>query len=234
MSATSFSLHYAALYERKFLKYLYSEELKFFLSVIAIFLALTIICFATFSMLDWDTLRKSIFQTISIVTTSGFTIDDYSLWPGYIPFLLLVGAFIGACSGSVGGGLKSWRALIILDQARQEIIKTIHPNAVVTSRIGKKVVDASISEKVWGFFAVYVITFIVLLVLVLMSGLDFESSFSAVGATLNNLGPGLGEVSSNYEALSGFTKVVLSLAMILGRLEIFTLLVLLTPAFWKR
>ena len=114
----------------------------------------------------------------------GFTIDDYSLWPGYIPFLLLVGAFIGACSGSVGGGLKSWRVLIILDQARQEIIKTIHPNAVVTSRIGKKVVDASISEKVWGFFAVYVITFIVLLVLVLMSGLDFESSFSAVGATL--------------------------------------------------
>ena len=234
MSATSFSLHYAALYERKFLKYLYSEELKFFLSVIAIFLTLTIICFATFSMLDWDTLRKSIFQTISIVTTSGFTIDDYSLWPGYIPFLLLVGAFIGACSGSVGGGLKSWRVLIILDQARQEIIKTIHPNAVVTSRIGKKVVDASISEKVWGFFAVYVITFIVLLVLVLMSGLDFESSFSAVGATLNNLGPGLGEVSSNYESLSSFTKIVLSLAMILGRLEIFTLLVLLTPAFWKR
>jgi len=104
----------------------------------------------------------------------------------------------------------------------------------VTSRIGKKVVDASISEKVWGFFAVYVITFIVLLVLVQMSGLDFESSFSAVGATLNNLGPGLGEVSSNYESLSSFTKIVLSLAMILGRLEIFTLLVLLTPAFWKR
>jgi trk system potassium uptake protein TrkH len=234
MSATSFSLHYAALYERKFLKYLYSEELKFFLSVIAIFLTLTIICFATFSMLDWDTLRKSIFQTISIITTSGFTVDDYSLWPGYIPFLLLVGAFIGACSGSVGGGLKSWRVLMILDQARQEIIKTIHPNAVVTSRIGKKVVDASISEKVWGFFAVYVITFIVLLVLVLMSGLDFESSFSAVGATLNNLGPGLGEVASNYESLSSFAKIVLSLAMILGRLEIFTLLVLLTPAFWKR
>ena len=218
---------------REISKYLYSEELKFFLSVIAIFLTLTIICFATFSMLDWDTLRKSIFQTISIVTTSGFTIDDYSLWPGYIPFLLLVGAFIGACSGSVGGGLKSWRVLIILDQARQEIIKTIHPNAVVTSRIGKKVVDASISEKVWGFFAVYVITFIVLLVLVLMSGLDFESSFSAVGATLNNLGPDWAKFHQTMN-LSSFTKIVLSLAMILGRLEIFTLLVLLTPAFWKR
>ena len=94
MSATSFSLHYAALYERKFLKYLYSEELKFFLSIIAIFLTLTIVCFATFSMLDWDTLRKSIFQTISIITTSGFTIDDYSLWPGIFLSCFLLGPLL--------------------------------------------------------------------------------------------------------------------------------------------
>ena len=97
--------------------------------------------------------------------------------PGFVPFLLLVGAFIGACSGSVGGGLKAWRVLIIINQAKKEITKIIHPSAVVTTKIGKKVIDASISEKVWGFFTVYVITFIMLLMLVLSSGLDFESAF---------------------------------------------------------
>ena len=234
LSATSFSLHYYSIFHGKRLKHFYDPELRFFFLVILGIIIIISFYYLIINNLDLSSLRYIIFQTISIVTTSGFVTGEYSLMPGFVPFLLLVGAFIGACSGSVGGGLKAWRVLIIINQAKKEITKIIHPSAVVTTKIGKKVIDASISEKVWGFFTVYVITFIMLLILVLSSGLDFESAFSAVGATLNNLGPGLGAVSENYGSLSMMTKITLCFAMILGRLEIFTLLVVLTPAFWRR
>ena len=234
LSATSFSLHYYSIFHGKRLKHFYDPELRFFFLIILGIIIIISIYYLIINNLDLSSLRYIIFQTISIVTTSGFVTGEYSLMPGFVPFLLLVGAFIGACSGSVGGGLKAWRVLIIINQAKKEITKIIHPSAVVTTKIGKKVIDASISEKVWGFFTIYVITFIMLLMLVLSSGLDFESAFSAVGATLNNLGPGLGAVSENYGSLSTMTKITLCFAMILGRLEIFTLLVVLTPAFWRR
>ena len=234
LSATSFSLHYYSIFHGKRLKHFYDPELRFFFLIILGIIIIISIYYLIINNLDLSSLRYIIFQTISIVTTSGFVTGEYSLMPGFVPFLLLVGAFIGACSGSVGGGLKAWRVLIIINQAKKEITKIIHPSAVVTTKIGKKVIDASISEKVWGFFTVYVITFIMLLMLVLSSGLDFESAFSAVGATLNNLGPGLGAVSENYGSLTTMTKITLCFAMILGRLEIFTLLVVLTPAFWRR
>ena len=234
LSATSFSLHYYSIFHGKRLKHFYDPELRFFFLIILGIIIIISIYYLIINSLDLSSLRYIVFQTISIVTTSGFVTGEYSLMPGFVPFLLLVGAFIGACSGSVGGGLKAWRVLIIINQAKKEITKIIHPSAVVTTKIGRKVIDASISEKVWGFFTVYVITFIMLLMLVLSSGLDFESAFSAVGATLNNLGPGLGEVSENYGSLSTMTKITLCFAMILGRLEIFTLLVVLTPAFWRR
>ena len=234
LSATSFSLHYYSVFHGKRLKHFYDPELRFFFLIILGIIIIISFYYLIIDNLNLSSLRYIIFQTISIVTTSGFVTGEYSLMPGFVPFLLLVGAFIGACSGSVGGGLKAWRVLIIINQAKKEITKIIHPSAVVTTKIGKKVIDASISEKVWGFFTIYVITFILLLILVLSSGLDFESAFSAVGATLNNLGPGLGAVSENYGSLSAMTKVTLCFAMILGRLEIFTLLVVLTPAFWRR
>ncbi len=234
LSATSFSLHYYSIFHGKRLKHFYDPELRFFFLIILGIIIIISFYYLIINNLDLSSLRHIIFQTISIVTTSGFVTGEYSSMPGFVPFLLLVGAFIGACSGSVGGGLKAWRVLIIINQAKKEITKIIHPSAVVTTKIGKKVIDASISEKVWGFFTIYVITFIMLLMLVLSSGLDFESAFSAVGATLNNLGPGLGAVSENYGSLSTVTKITLCFAMILGRLEIFTLLVVLTPAFWRR
>ena len=110
----------------------------------------------------------------------------------------------------------------------------IHPNAVISLKIGTKSVDDSVASSVWGFFSIYVISFVILLLSLLVTGLDFESAFSAIGACLNNLGPGLGEVSNNYQSVSSAGKLILSFAMILGRLEIFTLLILLTPAFWSK
>ena len=236
LSAASFAVHYAAIFGGKPLKYFYDSEFKFFLSVVLLIIIVSLIVHGiSNSFADVFSLFSStIFHVVSVVTTSGFTTENFSLWPGFLPYLLLVGAFMGACSQSVGGGIKAWRVLIMINQAYKEILKTIHPNAVHTSKIGTKVIDAKIAEKVWGFFSIYVFIFMFLLMAMLGTGLTFETAFSAVGACLNNLGPGLGDVASNYTQVSELGKIILCFAMILGRLEIFTLLVLFTPAFWRR
>ena len=236
LSAASFAVHYVAIFGGKPLKYFYDSEFRFFLSIIIISIIISLVIHTlSNSYADiYSSIRPTIFNTVSIITTSGFTTDDFSLWPGFLPYLLLVGAFMGACSQSVGGGIKAWRVLIMINQAYKEILSIIHPNAVLTSKIGNKVIDGKIAEKVWGFFSIYVFIFMILLMAMLGTGLNFESAFSAVGACLNNLGPGLGDVASNYTDVNKAGKIILCFAMILGRLEIFTLLVLFTPAFWRR
>ena len=232
LSAMSFAVHYSAIYRRQVLKYFYDPELRFFISALIVILSL--VCLSLISNNIEDPIRNGIFQTVSILTTTGFLTEEYSSWPTYVSFMLLVGAFIGACSGSVGGGIKSWRILIMLKHAYKQIFKIIHPDSINTIKLGKKVVDSNVSEAVWGFFSIYIISFMVLFLLVLATGLDFISAFSAVGACLNNLGPGLGEIASNYASVPSATKLILCFAMILGRLEIFTFLVVLMPAFWRR
>ena len=232
LSAMSFAVHYSAVYRRQVLKYFYDPELRFFISLLVTILAL--VCLSLINHDINNPIRKGLFQTISILTTTGFLTDNYSAWPGYISFMLLVGAFMGACSGSVGGGIKSWRILIMLKHAYKQIFKIIHPNSINTIKLGKRVVDSNVSEAVWGFFSIYIISFMILFLLVLATGLDFMTAFSAVGACLNNLGPGLGEIASNYASIPSTTKILLCFAMILGRLEIFTFLVVLMPAFWRR
>ena len=236
LSAASFAVHYAAIFGGKPLKYFDDSEFKFFLSVVLLIIIISVIVHSVSNSFTdvFSMISSTIFHTVSIVTTSGFTTDNFSLWPGFLPYLLLVGAFMGACSQSVGGGIKAWRVLIMVNQAYKEILKTIHPNAVLTSKIGTKVIDAKIAEKVWGFFSIYVFIFMFLLMAMLGTGVSFETAFSAVGACLNNLGPGLGDVANNYSSISELGKYILCFAMILGRLEIFTLLVLFTPAFWRR
>ena len=236
LSAASFAVHYAAIFGGKPSKYFYDSEFRFFMSVVLLIILVSLaIHIISNSYPDvFSAIGSTVFHTVSIVTTSGFTTENFSLWPGFLPYLLLVGAFMGACSQSVGGGIKAWRVLIMINQAYKEILKTIHPNAVHTSKIGTKVIDAKIAEKVWGFFSIYVFIFMFLLMAMLGTGLTFETAFSAVGACLNNLGPGLGDVASNYTQVSELGKIILCFAMILGRLEIFTLLVLFTPAFWRR
>jgi len=233
ISASSFALHYGALFKGRVLRYFYDPEFKFFISIILlVFVSASLIMFLDIG--DNPSNRKIFFQAISIVSTTGFTTDDFSTWPTVVGFLLLIGAFIGGCSGSVGGGIKSWRILIMLNHAKKQIIKIIHPRAVVSVKIGSKVVDGSVAESVWGFFSIYVICFMLLLFALLSTGLDFASAFSAIGACLNNLGPGLGEVASNYSSVTDFGKGILAFGMILGRLEIFTILVLFMPLFWRR
>jgi trk system potassium uptake protein TrkH len=233
LSSFSFALHYFAIYKSKPLKYFYDPELRFFASILLlIFIIALIISF--FSDMSGANIRQIAFHSVSMITTTGFSISNTSSWPFSISFLLLVGAFVGACSGSVGGGVKSWRVLIMINHAYKNIMTIIHPNSVISLKIGTKNVDDQVATSVWGFFSIYIISFVILLLGILISGLDFESAFSAVGACLNNLGPGLGAVSENYSQITSFSKGILAFAMLLGRLEIFTLLVLLTPMFWEK
>lgn len=233
LSALSFTLHYFAFYMKKPFKYFYDPELKFFISILTLLFILSVLI-NYFSSQSQATTRELLFHSVSIVTTTGFTVGDTSQWNPSIGFLFLIGAFIGACSGSVGGGIKSWRVLIMINYAYINLKKMIHPNAVISLKIGNKNVENDVAASVWGFFSIYVISFIVLLLGLVVTGLDFQSAFSAIGACLNNLGPGLGEVAQTYSSLSSAGKGILSFAMILGRLEIFTLLVLFMPMFWQR
>ena len=233
LSALSYALHYFAVYKKKPLKYFHDSELRFFVSILSIVISLSLLLSIIVGF-DGGSFREILFQSVSKVTTTGFVSTDYSSWPTSITFLLLIGAFIGACSGSVGGGIKSWRVLIMINHAKINIMRLVHPNAVVSLKIGSKAVDDKVAESVWGFFSIYVICFMLLLLSLLATGMDFESSFSAIGACLNNLGPGLGQVAETYGSVSNFGKSILALAMILGRLEIFTLFVLFTTVFWQK
>ena len=235
IAGINFGLHYIAWSKRRLLHYFYDSEVKAYFVILLTVFGLT---FLTLSIYLEDPgtslIQESAFQVVSIATTTGFLTATYSNWPLFVPILLLLTAFIGACAGSTGGGIKVVRTLVLAKQSAGEITKLIHPNAVISIKLGKKAVSPRVAESVWGFFSIYVIVFIILFLFLLAQGNDFITSFSAVGATLNNLGPGLGEVSNNYQSLSDYSKLGLCMAMLLGRLEIFTLLVLFTPAFWRK
>ena len=144
-----------------------------------------------------------------------------------------MGSFIGACAGSTGGGIKAIRVFLMFKQGLREIRRLIHPNAVMIIKLSNKAVPDRVIEAVWGFFGIYLISFCVLFLAMLATGMDFITGFSAVAACMNNLGPGIGDVAQHYGAVSDTAKWILCFAMLLGRLEIFTLLVLFTPMFWR-
>tara|TARA_X000001036_G_C20431500_1_gene705373 strand:- start:396 stop:830 length:435 start_codon:yes stop_codon:yes gene_type:complete len=142
-------------------------------------------------------------------------------------------SFIGACAGSTGGGLKVIRVLLMFKLLKKELLKILHPTAEIPVKLNNSPINDDISTTLFNFFIFYILSFIFLSFLLLLSGLDVTTSFSAVASCINNLGPALGSVADNYAGVSNFAKYVLSFAMILGRLEIFTLLIVMTPYFWK-
>ena len=235
IAGINFALHYVSWHKKRLLHYFYDSEVRAYLFLL--FFLFLITCSTLFSYFPKESLswaiNESAFQVISITTTTGFLTSNYATWPLFVPILLLIAAFVGACAGSTGGGIKVIRALVLLKHGGSEITKLIHPNAVVSIKLRKKAVGTRVVESIWGFLSIYALVFIIVLLLLLSQGNDFLTSFSAVGATLNNMGPGLGDVSQNYAGLSDISKLGLCFAMILGRLEIFTLLVILTPAFWR-
>jgi len=235
LAGANFSLHYLALTGR-WMVYVRDEEFRFYLSIVGVGTAVIGgVVLANHFYPHWhDVLRHSMFQVVSILTTTGFGTRDYLLWPPVAHAILLILMTVGGCAGSTGGGIKVIRFLLLIKQGLREITRLIHPNAQIPVRMGRKSVNHRVVDAVWGFFSLYVASFTFMYLALAATGLDLMTAFSAVAACINNLGPGLGNVGANYASLHDPAKWILCFAMLLGRLEIFTLLVLLTPAFWRR
>ena len=235
LAGVNFSLHFLAWRGKSLRAYLSDSEFLSYTRNIAV-LGLAVVGFlyvqGEYATLD-EALNEGLFQVISIATTTGFTTTNFSAWPGAIPAVLIFASFIGGCAGSTGGGMKVMRCMMLYRQGVREIKRLVHPNAEIPVKLGGKTVPPRVIESVWGFFAVYVVVFIVMLVMLMADGIDQITAFSAVAASLNNLGPGLGEVAANYASLSNLAKWICTVAMLLGRLEIFTLLVLVSRTFWR-
>jgi len=236
LAGMNFALHFVAWNRRSIFGYFQDSEVKLYLLILATAGAVTtgfLYMTQHFESFGAD-LHHGLFQTVSIGTTTGFTTAAYHTWPGFLPVMLLFLSFIGGCAGSTAGGMKVIRFLLLIKQGLREITRLVHPNATVVVKVGKSPMPDRVLEAVWGFFAAYVGVFVVMMLLLMATGLDQITAFSAVAASLNNLGPGLGDVGNNYATLNDFSKWVLTFAMLLGRLEIFPMLILLSPVFWRR
>lgn len=235
VSGLNFGLHFFAWKEKTLLHYFKDDEVTWYLSMLAIATVVVLIVLVNEQVYEAPTaFRLAIFEVVSIFTTTGFATTDFSVWPSMLPFLIFFGAFTGACAGSTGGGMKVMRVMLIVRQGVREIHRLIHPNAIFPVKINRRPVSSDVVEAVWGFFSFYVIIFLFLHLMMIVTGMDFVTAFSAVGASINNLGPGLGDVAYHYNNITDTAKLILCFAMMLGRLEIFTLLVLFTPMFWRK
>jgi len=238
LAGVNFALYFVAA-RRRSLKGLWRdlETRAFFSLMLAAVLGIALFLFfhgtyATFL----EALRHAAFNVVSVATTTGYASVDYAQWPIFAPVLMLFLCCFATCAGSTGGGIKMVRALLLLKQASAEMTRIVHPRAVVPTLLGGGVVDARVLQSVLAFMLVYGAVMIGATLLLLASGLDLVTAFTAVVACINNTGPGLGQVgpSSNYQSLSDFQTWVCSVTMLLGRLELFSVLVLLTPGFWRK
>jgi trk system potassium uptake protein TrkH len=181
-----------------------------------------------------EALRYAAFQVATVFTTTGFAIADFSQWPLALPVLLIFAGLIGGCAGSSAGGIKVIRFVVLFKQVGIHIHRLIHPQAIRRMKVDGQALSDSVVEAVGGFFAVYVVVFFLFMALAMMDGMDQVTAFGAVAATISNLGPGLGSVAVTFADISEHGKIMFAIAMLFGRLEIYTFLVLLTPAFWRR
>ena len=231
----NFSLHYLAFKNKSLSGYKNDNEAYFFIFLIFLISLLTILYVSNISQdMNVKEIIRNIFYAVSISTTTGFTNSNYFNYVGFLPLLLILFSFIGGCAGSTAGGMKVIRVMLLLKQGYRELVRLIHPNSKIKVKVGNTAINERTLETIWGFFAIYVFVFLTVLLLLMLSGLDFLTSFSAVAATINNLGPGQGEVLYNYASISDVNKWILSFSMVVGRLEIFTLLVIFIPDFWKK
>ncbi len=235
LGGINFSVHFLALVAGRPLAYVHDLEVRSYLIILVVVsLLITVALYYSHYHADISSsLRYGLFQTVSVMTSTGFVTEDFSRWPGFITLLLFFSSFIGGCAGSTAGGMKVIRLLIIFKQSWLNLQQLIHPHSVRSLKLAGRVLPSRISDAVWGYFALYVATFAVIMLLLMADGMDQVTAFSAVTTSMNNLGPGLGAVAVNFQDVSTGSKWLLAFAMLLGRLEIFTVLVLLTPEFWR-
>ncbi len=236
LAGANFGLHFVAWRSSSLKVYLEDSEFRFYALVMFSAVGLTA------AMLYFDgkypdaseAVRYASVHVVSVMTCTGIFLGDHSTWPYFLPVMITMLSIIGGCAGSTGGGMKDIRVLLLIKQAIREINLLVHPRAHIPIKINGQVVESNVVQGVWGFFFIYVSVYMIFMLGLMADGEDQVTAFSAVAATINNMGLGLGKVSSNFAPLSDFSKWWLSLCMIMGRLELMTVLVLLTPAFWRK
>ncbi len=234
LAGTNFSLHYRFL-NGDFKAYLRSQEFIFFLSIVGLatfFISLDTLFNAETPF--FRTITDTLFQVISILTTTGYGTADYEQWNFSSQAILFFLMFVGGCAGSTGGGMKVIRILVKF--LFSEIVRLLHPHAVVPVRIGRTVVNREVLSNIFGFFVLFIFAFVIGIFIMTELGLDLESAFGSVVATLGNVGPGLGSVgpTDNYAHIPVIGKWFLSFLMLMGRLELFTVIILFSPSFWQK
>lgn len=231
----NFNIYYLLLI-RRFKTAFRSTELWVYLGIIAASVAVVAINIYPQVSSAADSLRLSFFQVSSIITTSGFSTTNFDLWPSLSKAVLVLLMCLGACAGSTGGGLKISRVVILFKLILRELKRMLHPRSVTSVKFEGKSVDDQTLSSVATYFAVYALVMVSAILVVSIEPFDFETNVTAVIATFNNIGPGLGGVgpASNFAAYSPLSKIVLSLAMLLGRLEIFPLIIALSPSTWRK
>ncbi|MGD9842310.1 MAG: TrkH family potassium uptake protein [Steroidobacteraceae bacterium] len=232
----NFTLHFVAWRKLSMRDYWRDSELRAYTGLLLISVTICALVLVISGTFDSGTVavRSALFHVLALMTGTGFTAHDFSVWPGALPVMLILITFAGGCAGSTTGGLKAFRWILLWNQGNREINRLIHPNGMFPVKIGGRPVPWRIIDAVWGFFAIYVVCFALLMVLLMATGVDQVTAFSAIASCMNNIGPGLGEVTVNFVSISTSGKWLCMLAMLLGRLEIYPLLILITPVFWRR
>ena len=236
LAGTNFTLHYYALLG-KFSRVKQNEEFRYYISIlffVTLIISISIIIISNTGV--EQIFRDTLFQVVSIVTTTGYVTSDYLLWPGMLWLFIFLLMFVGGSAGSTGGGMKIIRQLLLIKNSGLELKRLIHPQAVIPVKFNRKSVSNEIISKIMAFFLIYMMIFAFGTMVMSIIGLDFESAIGSTAATLGNIGPGLGMVgpTGNYAAIPDTGKWFLSFLMLLGRLELFTVLIIFAPAFWKK
>lgn len=207
-----------------------------FLGIILVAIAIVFFTLQTVNYFNYffKDLLDITFTIVSMITSTGFVTADYSYWPLFTPFFMMVIGFIGGCGGSTAGGMKVMRILILVKLVRREMFRLLHPRGVFHIRLngGNKIASRTL-QSIFGFFALYVASFVVLLLLMMADGVDQVTAFSAIATCMNNMGPGLGDVTQSFAGLDDPAKLISIASMLLGRLEVVSVLVLLSPEYWK-
>jgi trk system potassium uptake protein TrkH len=236
IGAISYNEHFIAWRTLQLQRYGRDTQTRAFVWMVAAAIVLTTIVLLATRTYDsvGEALRFASFQVVSVFTTTGFGIADFSQWPLALPVILIFAGLIGGCAGSSAGGIKVIRLVVVFKQVGIHIHRLIHPVAIRRMKVDGQPMSDFVVEAVSGFFAVYIVMFFIFMALAMMDGMDQVTAFGAVAATISNLGPGLGDVAITFADVSTQGKLMFAVAMLFGRLEIYTFLVLLTPAFWRR
>ncbi len=235
LAGVNFSLHFVTWSNLSINHYWKDSEFKAYAAIITAVIIIVVLLLIANNQYDsyLESIRHGAFQAISIATTTGFASQKFSSWVPVIPTILIIMSFVGACVGSTGGGIKVVRVLVMFRLGIREIKKYIHPNAQVNVKLNHSNLAERTLTSVLGFFSLYIISFVLILTLLMLTGMDQVSAFSSTAASMNNLGPGLGSVAENYSSVSDTAKWILSISMLIGRLEVLTLIALFHKSFWR-